>query len=67
VQVGDDLGAMVQEWGDELLYGDRHLGEVAASANELVGDYDMYIVFGVDLDTTETAPSRTDSGGDDSE
>lgn len=49
VSTGTDLGELVQEHADALQYGGRSLGEVAYSANQLVGDYEEYIVFGVEL------------------
>lgn len=48
VSVDDDLGALVQKHAGSLQHGDKSLGEVAYSANELVGDYEEYIVFEVE-------------------
>jgi hypothetical protein len=59
VTVDDSLGDLVLQYLDELQYGGKSRGEVAYSANELVGDYGEYIVFTVRLDT-ETDRSKAD-------
>ena len=59
VSVDDSLGDLVQKHAEALQYGEKSLGEVAYSANELVGDYDEYIVFEVELaDTEDTDTDR---------
>lgn len=49
VEVGSHLGDLVEEWYEELEYGDRNLGEIVHSVNQQVGNYDQYIVFEIDF------------------
>lgn len=62
VDVGDHLGDMVERHFDALQYGGRTMGEVAYNANQLVGDYDEYIVFhvGVNIGIKNTKTDQTD-------
>lgn len=50
VTVDDHLGDLVEQYYEQLNYGDRTKGEVAYSANQLVGNYEEYIVFAVELE-----------------
>lgn len=58
VSVDSHLGDLVEEFFEQLEYGDRTLGEVVYSANELVGGYDEYIVFSVRLNDDPYSPER---------
>lgn len=50
VDVDDRLGTLVQKHEESLRHSGKSLAQVAYSATELVGDYEEYIVFEVDLE-----------------
>lgn len=50
ITVATELPALVQVHPELLQYGERSIEDVTDSARQLVGDYDEYKLFAVDLD-----------------